>query len=195
MPLGDVYTTRDGSSVFPYPNAQEYWARDENLVVLFEGCIGGLDLTNVTDKKAFEVQMGRSIAPATLVTTLASHTNEELQFVRRGPRKGPSRVLLLPTNSIPDVSTLVVVVQPKFKWEDGKKVFLDEFMLVTCYPGVIAPNEPCNTKPDTNERQDSLEFWTTHALIYRPDMGEIFLSTWDDVLAEHDAPSKADANG
>lgn len=180
------YVTVDGSRLYPYPNAAQYWAKDATLA-LFEEVVGSLSVPAGASRSELEIDMGRPIAKATVLATGMINPNVPTQFVQRPERKGPSRVVVLPEDQVPDVQTLVIVLQQKFGWVEGEKEFVPgEYLIVTVYPGVITPNEPCNTKPNTPERDRSLLFWCSHALVHQDAWGSPFVSSFADVLEQHD---------
>jgi len=192
MSLSNRYLTADGKAVIPYSNADQYWAKNTAIVALFEEAIGDLEIPEGTQNHAFEIDMGRPIGTATLVETAPVALDEIMgSFVQRPGRKGPSRVVVL-EGSAQKISTLVVVVAQRFNWEEDEKVYVDgEYMLKTVYVGTVTPNEPCNTRPNTPQRQQSLDFWCRHALVWTPSMGDTFSSSWETILQEHDAQQAA----
>ncbi|NQV89477.1 MAG: hypothetical protein HQ488_04105 [Parcubacteria group bacterium] len=192
MPLQKTYQMADGSTVFSYKNADEYWARDERLVTLLEEVIGTLVIPVGTQNHAFEIDMGRPIGSATLLATPLVTIDEIIgSFVQRPGRRGPSRVIVV-HDRVPQISTFVIVVAQRFNWIEGARRFIDgEYNLKTAYVGCVTPNEPWNTLPGTPERTASVDFWCRHAIVWTPHMPEPEITNWREVLEVHDEAQAA----
>lgn len=60
-----------------------------------------------------------------------------------------------------------------------------DWILITGYAGESDPREPNDRSlvPGSEDFYQALEFWTSHALVYDPEiMGEVYESTWADEL-------------
>lgn len=110
---------------------------------------------------------------------LPAENTKVLHFSVRSGRDVPTRVLVGQT---PEPTKLFTILAFKGK---------DEWVLITGFVGPQAPREPHDAyfadKRDSDEFRKALEFWTSHGLCIGNDWGDIFVSTWDKVIADVDA--------
>lgn len=76
----------------------------------------------------------------------------EVHYARRGDRKYPSRMVHKPGRN---TSTITVIAGP----HDGESC-----ILYTAFGGPPTPREPGDETLPEKERQESLDFWSVHAL-------------------------------
>jgi hypothetical protein len=77
--------------------------------------------------------------------------DSEVQMIRRGERRGASRMVARPSRPWHSI-TVVGLVE------------MDKTLVFTAYGGPIAPREPWDTSMTPAERRESEEFWAEHAL-------------------------------
>ena len=123
-----------------------------------------------------EIDLDRIIGLQTRVKTMPCDIKTPINFALRKGRDKPSRVA--PPGTVAPPARSVVVIA-KMNRDDPAT-----YNLVTAWIGTLARKEPWDPmiKSET-DYQESLNFWCSNALIHDPDvMGEIFASTWDEVL-------------
>jgi hypothetical protein len=93
-------------------------------------------------------------------------------FAWRIGRKHPSRVVIADP---PTVNTVVVIAVPT------RHAYI--YRLMTAYFGTLAPFEPFDKKLSDDERDASMRFWCSNALVHdKAVMGKPFYSTWRNIL-------------
>ena len=121
-----------------------------------------------------EVEMGRVVGRTGCMQTTPINLDDRAMFAQRVGRDRPSRVII----GDGEETTKVVVLAFASREE------ADTYVLVTSWVGSLAPKEPwdqniCNSA----ERQESLRFWCTHALVWDTTvMSKPFKSSWKDIL-------------
>ena len=93
---------------------------------------------------------------STCVETTAADT---IEYARRKKRDGFSRMV---KNRQPRPTNTLTVILKKL---EGK----DSYLLITAFAGEMAPKEPWNCEPDSDEYHESVNFWKNHALLYNAD--------------------------
>jgi len=136
--------------------------------------IGKVSLPRNDEFLATEVEMDRVVGFSGCVKALRVETSDQAFFAQRIGRDKPSRVIV----GKGETTTKVVVLAFPAKEEAGK------YILVTSFIGSLAPKEPWDSNIHSKrEFQESIDFWTSHALVHDPAvMGPVFESTWDEVL-------------
>lgn len=125
---------------------------------------------------SIEVELGRVIGKKTRVDTPLCDVDSKILFAKRIDRDKPSRAA--PSGSVSeDTTKIVVLARPS----DSRT-----YILVSSWIGLLARKEPWDkTIANHEEFQECLGFWCSNALIHDPAvMGDIFESTWRDVLGE-----------
>ncbi|MBI4133363.1 hypothetical protein HY478_01985 [Candidatus Uhrbacteria bacterium] len=168
------YRTADGGLLVPYDNAEEYFAAHLEAAELLDEAAPRITLPTDGSRLEVVLDFGRPLGPASMVETVIVNPDTLTTFARRPKRNGPSRVVVLEGDP-PQISTFVVV---------GKPLGPGQYRLVTAYVGTTAPGEPWAEKDVHARDERSLPFWCGHALVWRPDMGEVFTSTWRNELAK-----------
>lgn len=122
-----------------------------------------------------EIDLGRPIGNSGLVSGIQVTSGEPTTFALRNGRVHPSRVIVGNPGDVTNMLTIVI-----------KPIKPTTFVLITAWVGGLAKKEPWDPNiKSPSEKIDCLNFWCSHALSYKPDlMGEVFESTWDDVLSK-----------
>jgi hypothetical protein len=125
-----------------------------------------------------EVELGRVIGKKTAVETPLCDLDSKILFAHRIRRDKPTRIA--PSGSVGEDTTKIVVLAHPNRSESRT------YDLITSWIGLLAPKEPWDKAISNHEEfQECLGFWCSNALIHDPAvMGEIFESTWRDVLGE-----------
>lgn len=189
MLFAERYTTADGSTL--YPTNEENWVLDERTFPFFRVGVGILNLTGVTKSTSFKLRFGGApFAQTTVIPTQPIGTSTTDSFVRSPDRRGYRRVVCM--DGVPGTSSLVINVRPCWL-RDSEGQIMNQiqgvFEIVTVYPGIVIPREPCDTRPGSSARAGSTQFWCQHAWVYTPEMGGITHSDWREILDRHDADS------
>ncbi len=111
-----------------------------------------------------KIDMGREIGHSICVETTES---DEIIFAQRTNRKGITRFV---KNRNPIPSSTIVVILKRAQGEEGEDDF---YIMTTAYIGNTAPHEPWDAKAT----EDSLPFWSTHALIFEESIPDIVPGT------------------
>lgn len=119
-----------------------------------------------------EVEMGRVVGKSGCVQTAPITPCDRALFAQRVGRARPTRVVVGEAGS----ETTKVVVLAFASREDP-----NTYVLATSWVGDLAPLEPWDPMIRSQmERQESLDFWCSNALIWTPGvMGEPFEATWE----------------
>lgn len=167
-----IYSTADDGRMLVPPETVEHLDAHPEVWEVLEEAVAKVELTgrrNVED----EIDLGRIIGRTGCVTTPLVGYGQTSFFVQRPARRGPSRVVK--TDTAPEISTVSIVATPTD--------MVNTYVLHTAYIGTLAPPEPWNRCLTTGlARRRSLEFWSTHALVYQPFMGRISENNWQKIL-------------
>lgn len=119
---------------------------------------------------AKDVDLGRVIGKSGCVPASKISVDEVTTFALRTNRTRPSRVVV--ADKV-DTSKVSIIAAPKDE---------STYTLFTAWIGELAPKEPGDAASEA-EREGSLAFWTSHALVWDAETcGEIFETTWEQVL-------------
>ena len=121
-----------------------------------------------------EVEMERIIGRSGCVSTPPISPSDWSFFAQRIGRERPSRIVI----GEGEETTKIVVLAFASRGETRT------YVLVTSWVGSLAPKEPWDPMIRTQgERQESLDFWCSHALVWDPAvMLNPFESSWGEVL-------------
>ena len=171
------FKTACGGMILVPPKAQEHLRAHPEVGKLLAEAIGQLLLPPRGKFLAVEVEMGRVVGRSGCVPTAPIGPRDSGAFALRVGRERPSRVIVGVEG--PETTKVVVLAFPAR--EEART-----YVLVTSYVGVLAPKEPWDRRlaPGSSQHHESLDFWCSHALVYSPEvMGEVFASSWDEVLS------------
>lgn len=170
--ISHLYTAMSGGWIIMPPKAESHLRAHPEVSVLLAEAIGKIHLPSTGDL-AYEVDMNRFVGRTGRVAASDIGLDGRGTFALRIGRHKPSRIAL--DIVAPEVQTVVVRAMRNLNVSG-------EFILITAYVGSLAPREPWDAKPGS-ERDTSLRFWTTQALVYDPAvMGEPFESSWREIL-------------
>lgn len=82
-------------------------------------------------------------------------SDTKCEFRVRGTRKGPSKLLNAPSRP---TRICTVIAGPSKDVDEGNVA------LYTAYGGPLAPKEPWDCDPESEEHTKSVAFWSSHAL-------------------------------
>ncbi len=168
-------STKGGDWMVIPESTQEHLQAHPEVAELLEGALKKITLPKGVPIYLGEIDMGRELGESGAVHTAPVKPDEETTFAFRIGREGPTRVVHQGTQS-EIASTVVIVAKPT---ED-----FQEWELLTAYVGKLTPREPWDPGLQTDEeKSEALNFWSQYALVHDPEvMGEIFVSTWEEVL-------------
>ena len=168
------YRTACGGTIIVPPRAEEHLRAHPEVGVLLAEVIGRVTLPCDGQFLALAVEMGRVIGRSGCVKAPRVGINDSEKFAQRVGRDKPSRVVIGVEG--PEVTTVVILA---FASKEART-----YVLVTAFVGGLAPKEPWDRNLGSElERQESLEFWSTHALVYDASvMGDPFESSWGAIL-------------
>lgn len=169
MELRKLYPTACGGKLVPFDNAAEYFAAHPEAVALLDEAIAKIVLPTDGSRLEISIDLGRPLGPAGCVEVADIGLDGAGLFAQRPKRPGKSRVVVLPDDEVPTVSTFVVVGKPMRN--------PGEYRLITAYIGTQAPAEPWGGKT-AEDRARLLEFWRTHALVWNDTMAQAEPGTW-----------------
>jgi hypothetical protein len=171
------HITACGGFILIPQKAEDHLQAHPEVWKILPEAIGRIKLPS-TDFLSTEVEMGRVIGKITRVDTPLCDVDNQILFAQRIDRDKPSRVV--PSGSVGKDTTKIVVLARPSQSESRT------YILVTSWIGLLARKEPWDkTIANPEEFQDCLRFWCKNALIHDPAvMGDIFESTWRDVLGE-----------
>jgi len=163
--------TKCGGRILVTRGAEKHLeAHPEVSSLLAEAC-GRIDLPDNGSFLSTEVEMERVVGKAGRVKLSPDKAYEPALFAQRVGRRFPSRV----TFDEAEDTTKVVVL--------ARSSGLDTYELVSSWVGPLAPREPWDESLSWSEYVESLDFWSTHALVYNPAvMSEPFTSSWGAIL-------------
>jgi hypothetical protein len=167
--------TACGGFILIPPKVEDHLKAHPEVNKILPEAIGRIKLPS-TGFLSKEVELGRVIGKKTRVVTPLCDVDSKILFTQRIDRDKPSRVA--PIGSVcEDTTKIVVLARPS----DPRT-----YILVSSWIGLLARKEPWDkTIANQEEFQECLEFWCSNALIHDTAvMGNIFESTWRDVLGE-----------
>lgn len=169
------YKTKNGGTIVVPRKAQSHLLAHPDVLVILSEVIGKIILPRDGLFLATEVEMGRIIGQSGCVKTPEIGFNEKAHFALRLERDKPSRVVL----DVECLDTTKVAILA-FPSRDDIGIYI----LVTSFVGPLAPKEPWDKSIQLEtEFQTCLEFWSSNALVYDPEvMGLILESSWEEVL-------------
>jgi hypothetical protein len=167
-------TTACGGIILILPKAQEHLRAHPEVEALLPEAIGRVILPRDGSFLSTEVEMGRIVGLSGRVRTPPIGPSDRSLFAQRIRRERPSRVVM---GEGEETTKVVILAFPA-------KESADTYVLATSWVGSLAPKEPWDPMiTSQEERQECLQFWYSHALIYDPSvMTEPFESTWEEVL-------------
>jgi len=180
-PMYEVYRTKCGGAVVVPPKASYHLqAHPGVLQILEEGC-ALLELPTDGSFLTTTVDFGRVVGGNSCIPTETIKTTGRALFAHRHGRPGPSRVVVV--EELPPTTTLAIIAFQSQDRRTGRRE-PGTYVLVTAFPGDIAEREPWDRNFGTEqEARKALQFWCRHALAHDPKvMGEVFESTWADIL-------------
>ena len=168
-------TACGGNIVVPNKTEKHLLAHPEVQKILAEA-IGKISLPNGAFL-ATEVEMGRVVGLSGCVKVPWIELSDKAFFAQRIEREKPTRVL--PGAEGKETTKVVILAFPDRR---DKRTYV----LITSWIGTLAPKEPWDANIRSKEElQESLDFWSSHALVYDHEvMGPVFESTWDEVLGK-----------
>ena len=177
MKSTNKYRTACGGFILISQKAEDHLKAHPEVREIIHEAIGQIKLPS-TGLLSTEVELGRVIGKKTRVDTPLCDLDNKILFARRIGRDKPSRVA--PSGSVGEDSTKIVVLARPSRSESRT------YDLLTSWIGLLARKEPWDKSITNHEEfQECLGFWCSNALIHDPAvMGDIFESTWRDVLGE-----------
>lgn len=169
------YRTACGGTIIVPPKAEDHLRAHPEVGVILAEVIGRVMLPRDCGFLAVAVNMGRVVGRSGCVKAPRVGFNDPAKFALRVGREKPSRVIVGVEG--PEVTTVVILAFPA-------KELTGTYVLVTAFVGELAPKEPWDRNLGSElERQESLEFWSTHALVFDASvMGGSFESSWGEIL-------------
>ena len=150
-------TTRDGKRVYLRPDSH-FHGEDGITYKTLEEAIPYIE-TNDQDRVVSQVEFERPIGIDKCVEV---SPEDEVMMVYRKGRAGQTPMV---KNREPEESNLLQVMLKK------NEAAPSEYALVTTFVGKSAPKEPWDPSLESEaEKQESLNFWNTHALIYNEEL-------------------------
>ena len=134
--------SKDGQSIFDRPNSHHHLPEG-----LLREAISRADLGNQAFMK-IRIDMGRIVGVSTCVETTS---DDQIVFARRINRKGLTRFVR--GRKAEDCSAIILIL---------KRIEPNGYLLITGFVGDSAEPEPWDEKASAQ----SVEFWSTHALIW-----------------------------
>ncbi len=151
----------------------EHLSAHPDVTMFLDEAIKRVSLPTDGSILSVKVEMGRIVGRSGCAPTISITPNDSALFALRLARRKASRVVL--DRFGPEVSYIAVIAGPT---ENPK-----EYKLYTAFIGEPAPKEPWDPTLTDVERPESIQFWSTHALIYDETvMDEPFQSSWNDIL-------------
>jgi hypothetical protein len=171
------YRTACGGYILISPKSEDHLKAHPEVTEILPEAIGRIKLPS-SGLLSTEVELGRVIGKKTAVETPLCDLNSKILFAHRIGRDKPTRIA--PSGSVGEDTTKIVVLARPNRTESRT------YDLLTSWIGLLACKEPWDkTIANHKEFQECLGFWCSNALIHDPAvMGEIFESTWGDVLGE-----------
>lgn len=166
--------TMCGGTIIVPPKTQDHLRAHPEVACLLPEAIGRIALPLDGSFLAVEVEMNRVVGRSGCIQKPPVGLNDRTLFAQRIGRERPSRVIL---EQGPETTKVVVLA---FASREDTRTYV----LVTSFVGQLAPKEPWDRNiRSEKERQESLDFWCSHALTHDPEvMGPVFESTWAEVL-------------
>lgn len=169
------FKTKNGGTIVVPRKAQSHLLAHPGIMEILPEVISKIILPGDGLFMAKEVEMCRIIGQSGCVKTPEIGFDEKTHFALRLERDKPSRVVL--DAECQDTTKVTVLAFPS---RDDIGIYI----LVTSFVGPLAPKEPWDRSIQSeSEFQYCLEFWSTNALIYDPEvMGPVLESSWKKVL-------------
>lgn len=170
-----LITKCKGRIIIPASTQEHMRAHPESWQLLPEA-VGRLDLPKDGSELSIEFDFGRIIGRSGCIETPRIGFNQVSFFAMRLARAFPSRVVM--GEDGPEIRHMTIKAVP------APHERVHSYQLITAYIGNLAPSEPWHLEQMSFEDfQESMDFWTTHALTYNPvTMSHPFPSTWTQVL-------------
>ena len=167
-------TTCNGTIIVPY-KAEAHLKTHPSVRKVLTEAIAMLRLPTDKSFLAIEVAMGRVVGLAECVKAPVIKVNQETFFAQRKERQGVSRIT---QESKGEESSKLAIFA--FASREDARVYV----LATAFIGSINHKEPWDRNIKSQEEyQKSINFWSSHALVYDPKvMEKVFKSTWEKAL-------------
>jgi hypothetical protein len=166
--------TKNSSNVIVPNKTLLHLQAHPEVMQFLEEAIRLLDLPTDNSFLRKEIEMGKIIGISGCVETPRIQMNELTLFAQRIERNHPSRVVYQEGTETSKISILA------FPDRSGN----GDYILITAWIGSLAPKEPWDPNIGSKEElEESIKFWTTHALVYNPSiMGEVLSTSWEEIL-------------
>jgi len=169
------YKTRCGGTIVVSHKTEEHLRAHPEVQEILAETIGKVSLPKSGEFLATEVEMSRTVGLSGCVEAPRIEVGDKAYFAQRIGRNKPTRVL--PGARGAETTKVVVLAFPA-------QEETSTYVLVTSWIGTLASKEPWDANiRSQEERQESLDFWCSHALIHDPEvMGTVFESSWEEIL-------------
>lgn len=166
--------TERGGTVVISDDTQRHLKAHPGIIDLLTEAIIKITLPTMPQQLQLQVDLGRTVGKSSLLETVQIEANTPCWFAKRRERLGPSRVI--PDINPAETSVISII---------ANAITSDRYKLVSAWYGGMAPKEPWDPDlaDDPLSFQESLNFWSGHALAYDPEvMDEPFETTWDEII-------------
>lgn len=170
-----TYVTKCGGIINVSPRVKNHLQAHPQVFDLLRKAVELISLPTSMQKYEGEIDFGRVIGRSGVTRTPLLGFADYTCFAVRKNRTMPSRVA--PLGQVGEETTKMVVLARPTAVEK-------QYDLITAWIGTVAKKEPWDPSiTSSDEFSDCLRFWSSHALVYDPDvMTPVVLSSWADVL-------------
>jgi hypothetical protein len=169
----ELQTDRGGTVVIS-DDTQRHLEAHPGIIDLLTEAIIKIKLPTMPQQLQLQVDLGRIVGKSSLLETPQTTATTPFWFAKRQGRLGPSRVI--PDIGPAETSVISII---------ANAITSDRYELVSAWYGGMAPKEPWDPDlaDDPLSFQESLNFWSGHALVHNPEvMDEPFETTWEDII-------------
>ena len=166
--------TERGGTVVISDDTQRHLEAHPGIIDLLTEAIIKIKLPTMPQQLQLQVDLGRIVGKSSLLETPQTTATTPFWFAKRQGRLGPSRVI--PDIGPAETSVISII---------ANAITSDRYELVSAWYGGMAPKEPWDPDlaDDPLSFQESLNFWSGHALVHNPEvMDEPFETTWEDII-------------
>tara|TARA_B100001964_G_C14029757_1_gene507734 strand:- start:269 stop:820 length:552 start_codon:yes stop_codon:yes gene_type:complete len=168
------YKTPCGGSIILTEGVREHLEAHPGILDLIPEIASKVIIPTDGSRLASKISLGRVVGQSSLTNTQKIGLSETAWFAVRKNRMKASRVV--PDAGPVDTDLVSIVANPIEK---------KSYELVTAWFGEFAPKEPWDPDlaDDPAAYEESINFWSGHALAYDPEvMDEPFETTWDEII-------------
>ncbi len=170
--------TACGGTIFVSKKVRGHLNAHQGIIDILPEVVKKIVLPSDTERLQLQVDLGRTVGKSSLLETPQITATTPCWFAKRQGRLGPSRVI--PDIGPAETSVISII---------ANAITSDRYELVSAWYGGMAPKEPWDPDlaDDPLSFQESLNFWSGHALAYDPGvMDEQFKTTWEEIVNDEE---------